>query len=187
MIGPQSNIASKTTAVQRLFVQHHLALRSFICALVPDFNVAQDVLQETFLTVTAKAGEFSEGSNFVNWACTIARFKVLETLRARKLKSLSPAALESLCAVEVHLADDPRIDVIERCISELAPRSRRIVELRYEGDHSPSEVARVVGWTVKAVNVTLSRARRVLRDCVRRKLAATCETGGGPDLSGCRP
>jgi hypothetical protein len=53
-----------------------------------------------FLTVTEKARTFEPGTNFVAWACAIARYKVLEAARAdrRSGKMLSPAVIESLAA-----------------------------------------------------------------------------------------
>ena len=34
----------------------------------------------------------------------------------------------------------------------------------------PTTIARVMGWTVNAVNVALSRARRAIRECVEVRL-----------------
>ena len=45
--------------------------------------VENGVLQEVFLVITRKANDFEEGTNFFAWACTIARFKLLELLRRR--------------------------------------------------------------------------------------------------------
>jgi RNA polymerase sigma-70 factor, ECF subfamily len=177
MPAASSSPSDRTVAVQGLFLQYHLVLRSFVYGLVPDFTEAQDVLQETFLTVTAKAHEFTPGSDFVSWACTIARFKILESLRRRKLKILSEAAVQSLCAAATNLQHDPRLEFVGRCVEELAPQARRIVGLRYEGAHNPTEIAGIIGWTVRAVSVALSRARRALRDCINRKLAT--EAAGG--------
>jgi DNA-directed RNA polymerase specialized sigma24 family protein len=57
---PGSNSNGTTTVVQRLFVQHAAHLRGFIVALLPDLAQADDVFQETFLTVTAKAEVYSK-------------------------------------------------------------------------------------------------------------------------------
>jgi RNA polymerase sigma-70 factor, ECF subfamily len=54
---------------------------------------------------------------------------------------------------------------------------KRSVELRYQGDHKPAEIARIIGWTAEAVYVALSRARALLRECIERKMV---ETGDAP-------
>src|SRR5262245_65378843 len=84
--------------VQRLFLRHSGVLRGFILGLLPDHNRAEDVFQEVFLTVTRKAAEFVPGSNFLAWARSIARLKVLEACRSwsHAPHLLEPEALEAL-------------------------------------------------------------------------------------------
>jgi RNA polymerase sigma-70 factor (ECF subfamily) len=163
----------KIALVQRLFVQNTMAVRGFVVALLPDFTRVDDVVQETFLTASAKAEEFQEGTNFRSWVCSIARFKVLEAARRPDVKgvALDPAVIEALCAAEPDEAVyEEELRALQRCKDELAPQTRRIIDLRYEQAHRPPEVARTMGWTVNAVNVALSRARAALRDCVERQL-----------------
>lgn len=161
--------------VQMLFIQHTSQLRGFIIALMPDFGRVDDVLQETFLTITKKAADFRPGSNFLGWACTIARFKVLESGRksAAGAQPLAPEVLESLaaCAPEPE-SEDERIRLLAHCMRQLAPQSRRAVELRYQHAHKPAEIAKILGWTPNSIYVALSRARDVLKACVESKLAA---------------
>ena len=57
------------------------------------------MLQETFLTVSRKASTFELGTNFVAWACSIARLKVLENFRQKKRSNLlSETAISALAA-----------------------------------------------------------------------------------------
>lgn len=164
---------SRVTLVQMLFVQHTAALRGFVHALVPDFARADDIIQETFLTVTKKAGDFEPGTNFLGWACSIARFKMLESTRKqRSSTSLSPEIIESLCACEPEPeASDERLRHLGECLKKLAPQARQAVEMRYQQAHKPAEIARRLGWGAESVYVALSRARTLLRECVARKLA----------------
>src|SRR4051794_30712552 len=81
MPSPVPSSEQQVALVQMLFVQHTAALRGFVHALMPDFARADDIVQETFLTVTKKAGDFEPGTNFLGWACSIARFKVMEAGR----------------------------------------------------------------------------------------------------------
>jgi RNA polymerase sigma-70 factor (ECF subfamily) len=164
---------SRTAHVQMLFIQHTSQLRGFIVALSPDFSRVDDVLQETFLTVTRKAADFEPGSNFIGWACTIARFKVLESGRkaAAGAQPFSPEVLESLCAcVPEPEQEDERIKLLASCLEQLAPQARRAIELRYQQAHKPAEIAQILGWTPNAIYVALSRARDVLKNCVETKL-----------------
>lgn len=168
--------SDQLTHVQGLFVQHLPALRGFVLSLVTDYSLVDDVVQETFLTVSAKAGEFQRGSNFRAWTWTIARFKVLQALQKmpKAEQRLSDEVIESLCATEAS-EDWPAEEQLRRlaeCVQELAPKARQAVELRYQQAHKPPEIARLMGWSVDAVHVALSRARVTLRNCVQRRTAS---------------
>lgn len=166
--------------VQCQFLKHSNRLRGFILGLLPDRIAADDVLQEVFLTVSAKATEFQSGTNFLAWARAIARLKVLE-YRQRKFSAggqLSDEAWDLLAqtAHEVDETWDARREALQKCLSELAPRAREVVHLRYSIERlSLEEVAQRMLWTVGSVKVALSRAKDVLWECVQRRLADTKE------------
>lgn len=166
-----------TEQVQLLFVRHEGVIRAFVRALQPSLSDADDVMQETFLTISRKAGTFEPGTNFVAWACSIARLKVLENLRQRNRATvLSEAAIIALTE------DAPtsgvmreREKALERCVEELAPRARNLLWRRYANRQSSEEMAEAVGMTSTAVRVALTKARAFLRDCVGSKLQNSLE------------
>ena len=170
--------ASGALGVQGLFLTHLNVIRGFIRALVRDRHLADDVLQETFLTVTRKSADFEPGTNFPRWACAVARLKVMEAQRREKgnLLFLSEEAIEALAASEDLPEQDFRAELLDGCINDLPPAMKRSVELRYVGDHKPAEIARIIGWSAEAVYVALSRARSLLRDCIERKILETGDT-----------
>ena len=64
--------ADRRLLVQQLFIRHQRSVRAFAYGLTRDFQATDDVVQETFLTVTAKAADYTPGTNFASWACTIS-------------------------------------------------------------------------------------------------------------------
>lgn len=169
--------SSPAPGVQKLFFQHAAALRGFVFGLLADREAADDVLQELFLSVTQSADRFDPAKGgFLTWARGIARNKVLEHFRKRSHlpKFFDDDLLESLA--ESAGGQDgvwqERRTVLAGCVRQLAPRARQILEMRYaETPAAPPEIAERLAWTVNAVNVALSRARRFLQDCSRRRLA----------------
>jgi RNA polymerase sigma-70 factor (ECF subfamily) len=161
-------------SVQSLFIQHQAAVRATVLGLLPNLHAADDVVQETFLTVCRKAEDFQAGTNFAAWVCTIARYKAREALRKGvfRFEPLSEETAEAVMAVEPDgVSAAERLRMFEECICTLAPKARLVMELRYRGEHLPDEIARRMSWSVGAVKVAISRARAFLRDCVARKLA----------------
>ena len=163
---------AQTLLVQKLFVEHFAVVRGFVLALLPDFARAEDVVQETFLTVTRKAAEFQAGTEFPKWACAIARYKVLEARRAagRAGGELSDEMLHTLAECPAATQEELRVDLLKQCLGELAPQTRRAVDLRYEEDRSPAQIAAIFGWTAETAYSILSRARTFLRECIERRM-----------------
>jgi len=166
------------TAVQALFIEHGAQIRGFVAALMPDPALVDDVVQETFLAITAKASEYDPTRSFPAWAYGFARRKVLETgRRARRGGQPLPDEVLSVLAVmdeaerELSLTAS-RLRFVDACIEELTPQVRRIIEHCYHKSLKPAEVARLMGWTPGSVHVALSRARAAIRACLERKLTA---------------
>lgn len=161
----------RRTRVQQLFVRHQGQLRAYLLALRPDFALADDVLQEVFLTVSDRAGEFDPATNFVAWARSVARFKFLEACRrlpGPALDADTAASLTAACPDD--WGGDTKLAALARCLPLLAPKAQEIVRLRYQREHSTPEIARLLSRTVNSVAVALAKARVVLRECIERQL-----------------
>lgn len=161
-----------TLQVQRLFVEHHMRIKGFVFALLPDFALADDVVQETFLTITRKAPKFELGTDFLKWACSIARFKVMEARRAaaKDIRTLSDSTMELLASAPAAAADDLRADHLKQCLARLSPKAREAIDLRYHEDRSPAQIAEKLGWTAESAYSVLSRTRTFLRVCIEQRM-----------------
>ncbi len=161
-----------TEQVQLLFVRHENAIRAFVRSLQPSLSDADDVMQETFLTVSRKASSFEPGTNFFAWVSSIARLKVLENFRLRKRANvLSEAAIIAL-SEDAPCPDSMRQRevALENCLEKLTPKIRDLLWRRYNRRQSSDEMAESTGMTSNAVRVALSKARVALRDCIHAQL-----------------
>lgn len=168
-------ITDPTLFVQAELLRHAEQLKGFIVALVADRDAAEDCFQELFLTVTAKAADFTPGTDFLAWACTIARYKVLQHLERRRRHGgyLDPATIEALAgdADAYHDAWDERRKALAACLDGLAPAARRLVDARYVHGLAPAAIAAASGRTANGVSVALAKARDTLESCIGRRLA----------------
>lgn len=161
-----------TKEVQLLFVRHEGAIRAFVRSLQPSLADADDVMQETFLTVSRKAATFEPGTNFLAWACGIARLKVLENLRQRKRATeLSEAAIIALTEdAPVPEVTTRREAALARCLEKVAPKASNLLWRRYSSRQSSDEMASALGMTPTAVRLAMFKARAFLRDCISEEL-----------------
>ena len=161
--------------VQENFVRHILPLKGFVLTLVPQRQLADDIVQETFLTACEKAASYQPGTNFRAWIFAIARFKVLALIKREsgrgRLLSAEATTLLLRESLESEAAELPkRVAALDGCVRQLARTARQAVELRYAENLGPTAIAGRMGWSINALNVALSRARAFLRQCVEESL-----------------
>jgi len=158
-----------------LLTANQTPIYACILTLLPDRAAAQDVLQETNLTLWRKAGEFEAGTNFLAWAGRIARYHVLN--HRRKLKRDRLVFEESLF-LELAERQAQRVEdygalhaSLRHCIEKLPAPQRRLVERRYALDGSVQRIAEQDGKSVGAISQSLYRIRELLLNCVQSHAA----------------
>ena len=151
------------------------SLFSYILTLLPDPDHARDVLQNTNVILWRKADQFREGTNFVAWACQVARFEVLAFRRdnARDRHVFDEELIDRLAsAAEKRAADsDRRMQAFERCFNELTDHQRQLIKDRFSPGGSVQAMAKERDRSAAGISVAVSRIRKILRECIERQLA----------------
>lgn len=164
-----------TEEVQQLFIKNMGCIRGIIIGMVSDLALAEDVLQEVFMTVTRKAEDFELGTNFMAWVRSVVRLKVLELVRQKKRSPflMDEEALDALASSAPVDDDDGeyRRKALVDCLKSVSPQARKILDFRYTEGLLPPRIAELVSWSIGAVHVQLTKTRNALRDCVQRKIA----------------
>jgi len=138
---------------------------------------AEDVLQETFLTVIEKLDKFDGRSSFFTWIYRIATNAALMRLRKKKVVfqevNDDPDFQESIeNRVFVDWSQDPSINVfdeevkqkIDEAINKLSDIYRSVFVLRDIEGLSIKETSEILGITEENVKIRLRRARQFLRN-----------------------
>lgn len=148
-------------------------LYACILALLPDRVAAQDILQETNLTLWHKAKEFEQGTNFIAWASRIARYHVLNYRRklSRERVIFDEALFEELCAKQAQRSNDLDhfAESLQHCLHRLSPDQRELLALRYSSGASVKQIAESRKQTVGAISQMLYRIRELLLNCVSQQ------------------
>lgn len=159
-----------------LITEHQRPLHAFILALVPVRADPDDLLQDVNLVLMRKGDQFVPGTNFLAWACTIARYEVLNHYRDRR-RARQVAVDEDvlLCladeAAQRLTGQDERIAALRGCLSQLSERSRQLLHRFYADDLSVRAIADERHQSEAALRVTLHRLRVRLLTCIRETLA----------------
>ncbi|MCE9547980.1 MAG: sigma-70 family RNA polymerase sigma factor [Planctomycetia bacterium] len=150
-------------------------LLAFVLSLLPDREAARDVLQATNLLLWQKAGEYTPGTNFMGWACQVARLKVLSHLRdmGREQLVFDAALVEDIAQSAQHQAEESSQlrRYLDDCLDRQGPEARKLVLARYEADASVNELSRRTGVAPGTLSMKLCRIRKALQECIERKIA----------------
>jgi RNA polymerase sigma-70 factor (ECF subfamily) len=159
----------------RLLAAHSRSLYRYIYSLLPDADQAQDVYQESVMTLWEKFGEYRADEPFLPWAYRFAYFKVLAY---RKKSRRQPVLLEDdvlVLLAEEQAEEDERLEARLRalpgCLDRLSEKERRLLEVRYDGRATMAQIAEETGRLVDTLYRVLHRVRKKLLDCLERRLA----------------
>ncbi len=160
----------------RLFLQNQRRLYSYIISLLPQRADADDVLQDTSLTMWDKFDAEAPPDAFLPWARRVAYHKVLDFYKkSRRAQSrLSRLFVERISeaaeqADSLHL--DARRDALAGCLEKLPPRDRELITRRFADGATTQSTSQQLGCSVDVVYKSLAKVRHALLHCIQNTLA----------------
>ena len=158
----------------QLMTQHQGALRAFIVSLMPGLPDVGDVLQETNLVLWQKRAQFKEGSNFLAWAFTIARYEVMhqrDRVRRNGEQLFSEQLINALSSPpEDSHTDDTKLAALDNCMGKLTSSERELINHRYSAGKSLETLASFQSKSPVSLRVSLFRLRLALKKCIEKQL-----------------
>lgn len=117
---------------------------------------------------------FEPGTNFAAWACTVARYLVLDhRKRAQKAHLYFRDEVLDVLGAEVETAagDIPRrLAALRCCVEQLSTKGRELLSQCYASGMQLNKVAEQMGRSVGSLYTAASRLRRQVHDCVEQRL-----------------
>lgn len=154
--------AGDEAAFQSLYLTHHDGLWRFAYTYVRSRDVAEELVQEVFLSLWNARASWEVTTRARAWLFAAVRHLALKHLRHERVVARAPAEGPMGAppagqheVVEAHELDE----AVARAIAELPERRRIAMTLRWKEDMSALEIATVLGTTPEAVRVLLTRAR----------------------------
>ena len=142
-----------------------------IVIVLADHHAAEDVLQDTLLTVSRKLGELRDPRWFRAWAFRIAtRHAVRHARRARRYpQGIDDDDLAQIPAVERVAEFDPELlAALPDALDALSPASRIVLRMHYLEELTYVEVAEALEISVGTVKSRLAYGLAALRRTVGR-------------------
>lgn len=155
----------------------HDRLLGYLLSLLGRRHDAEDVLQKASLTMWRKFDTFEMGTDFLAWATTICFYeaKNFQRLVARTPRCFEESLLTLLAAERAaDIRHQPaRLAALEECLDALPAKDRELLDAVYVHNAPIAELARALERAPQTLYNRLNTLRRLLAECVTRRLAAS--------------
>ncbi|NOY41217.1 MAG: sigma-70 family RNA polymerase sigma factor [Planctomycetes bacterium] len=154
--------------------RHQRTIFSYIFTLVPNWNDAEEILQETSLVLWRKFPQFKQGTSYRAWATQVAQYEVRK-FRERQKKSERLLGDEILTQLAVQASEmnellESQDEALKGCLKKLSGQDQKLIKSRYFRGATANALATSLGRSVESVCNSLRRIRGELLQCVQRGL-----------------
>lgn len=158
----------QTRAIEAVYSRRYQGFRSALAGIVGSYELAHDVVQESFARALKSRDDFRGDGPIEAWIWKIA-LRVAFEMRSR------PAEQELVDAFEPELPRPDRDEKLAEALKELSPRRRLVIFLRYVADLDYREIARVCEISEGTVAATLAQAKAALAASLDCSNPGPCE------------
>lgn len=167
----------ETEAFSVLVERYHARALKLATGLLGDADEAEDAVQEAFVRAYRGLGGYREQDRFGSWLLRIV-VNQCRTQRAKQQRYVGEhdgaiiGALASPEGTEQSVTAAAEREELAFALARLAPDQREAVVLRFAGELSYDEMAKVTGVGVSALKMRVQRACTRLRDLLTEHLHA---------------
>ena len=160
-------------AVQDLYLRYVDRLYSLVFYQVGrNKNIAEDIVQETFLAALNSVSRYRGQSKPFTWLCGIAYHKIGDFYR-RQRRGAEDVGLRSATEVEkIPAREEPTVgkleseetkEVVEQVLASLPLHYRQVLLFKYVEEMPVLEISEIMRRSSKSVEGLLTRARKALQ------------------------
>lgn len=166
----QECLAGKRQAQERLYGLYSAKMFGICLRYCKNYDEAKDILQEGFLKVFSKLGQFSFAGSFEGWVRRIIVNTAIEKLRSQSRNVPLENAPDLFTELEEE--DLPALSAGEmmEMIQALPAQYKLVFNLYVFEKMQHKEIAEMLGISEGGSKSNLSRARAILQEKVKQKI-----------------
>jgi len=162
--GGESRAANTAMTLEDLYRTHRMRLVRLAVLLVDEPATAEDVVQEAFTGLHRNWRNLRDSAAAVGYLRTAVVNGSRSVLRRRKTaREYTPPHIVNARSAESLAMLTAEHQAVVRGLSQLPPRQREVLVLRYYGNLTEAEIAEVAGMSRGTVKSTASRGLEALQ------------------------
>ena len=167
----------KSSEFKLLVMPYSSRLYRMAFRLMGNREEAEDIVQEVYVKLWGLRSELQNYNSIEALSIRITRNLCLDQLRRRKVDQ---DAMKAQQMKEGGYADTPadklerkeEVEVLQALIAALPEPQRSMVHLRHLEGKEYEEIAEMVNMNVNAIRVSLSRARKLMREMLEKQYSS---------------
>lgn len=155
-------------AFSYLYDNYAGALNGIICRMVEEDQLAEDILQESFLKIWNNFAQYdSSKGRLFTWMINLTRNLTIDTLRSKGYKKQQKISKDENSVINYHDKNygSDRFDSIglRKQVSNLKPEQKSIIDLAYFNGYTQEEISKELGIPLGTVKTRMRSAIMELR------------------------
>ncbi|HZJ58046.1 MAG TPA: sigma-70 family RNA polymerase sigma factor [Clostridia bacterium] len=178
----ERSVSGDTDAFGELVLLYDKRIYNYCFRMTNNADDAEDLAQEVFIKVYRNLGSFKGNCKFSTWIYRIAHNTCIDNHRKKRFRLLS-LSLQGDEKGEMDIPDkgpSPEEQIVSReqyglmkeCIARLKPEYKSVIILRDIQNYTYQEISDILEIPLGTVKSNISRARALLRDTLKSRLAA---------------
>ena len=170
-----ASAAGQAQAMAELYDRYHAQLFGLALKILQNRSLAEDVIQDVFMTIWKKAGQYQNArGNALAWMMVLCRNRCIDVLRARSRARQRSYEIEAEALQELpdqstanpldNVAFSDQKILIGKALEGLPPEQRSLIEMSYFQGFSQRELAEQLELPLGTVKTRMRSGMQKLRN-----------------------
>ncbi len=159
-----------TNALAIIYELTYRGVFTFVLPIVKDYAIAEDILEQTYISVFENAQSYTKGSNVKNWILTIAKNIALNEVNKNKRITSFDYDAEQLTPDGLYSLDDTLDTPIIKLANEILDEDELKIVIMYTiGGYKHREIAEIMNLPIGTVTWKYKNALEKLKTEIEKR------------------
>ena len=153
--------------IEEVYVKYSKSVYKYIFCLTGDKEIAEDIVQETFLVAVKNINKFEGKCKITTWLCQIAK-NIWYSIFKKDNKEISLEDIKDTLFINETIEDaickkEEKIELLKR-IQKLDEETKNVMYLRLFGNLDYNEISEVMNKTPNWARVVFFRGKQKIKE-----------------------
>ena len=160
----------KHSAFEEIVIRYKNSLIYFIQGYVKNIDIAEDLMQDTFVYILANKNEYDFKYSLKTYLYTIAKCRALNYVKRNKIhEDISEIDIKDLETLEEIIFRKEKEDKIIEAVKSLKEKYREVLFLYIIEDFTYKDISKILNISMNQVKILIHRGKKMLGDILNKE------------------